>query len=390
MSAVNDLQLRIGVAVDRHHVRSGGVFDEILHFVVARFGIEPLDVVVVLFSVEIDDRIDPVAVVFFDADRVLREMQAQVVVRRVIKPFAGHYDQLVVADEFAEQFAAPVGVQPTDFVVVPYVHAAEGRCAALLQYDLMDRVAREQVALRLPPFDRQFAEVQVDDQLFEPRPRFEVNLQDFGFAVRVDAHVQDIAFRRSFGDVVFAVARDSFDRATFHHHRPVAPVAVQHVVDRPFVVALEDTYIINVLREERLVRHFRDDVFAFLRDDDHVVDVRAVADELVLTHRRSDPEKSLFAVDIQLGVRHDHFRRFDRVETAQFGFPLAVFTVFIAYPRKVGDRVVDQVCQVVLHLLDLVLYVADVFVGFERIVARNADHSQFGQFDDVVERDFAP
>ena len=68
-------------------------------------------------------------------------MEPQVVQRRIVLPPGIHHDQPVVADEFAEQLAASVGIEPADFVVVPDILPGQGRSAPLLEYDLVDRIA---------------------------------------------------------------------------------------------------------------------------------------------------------------------------------------------------------------------------------------------------------
>lgn len=83
---------------------------------------------------------------------------------------------LVVALELAQQRAAAVGVQAADILVEPDVLAAERRSTALLEDDLVDAVAREEIALTLAPLDGEGREVEVHDHLLETRTGLEVNL----------------------------------------------------------------------------------------------------------------------------------------------------------------------------------------------------------------------
>ena len=92
-------------------------------------------------------------------------MLHQVVARDVVLILRGPDDQAVVTLELAEQLAAPVGVQPADIFVEPDVLPPERRGAALLQHDLVDAVAREQIALALAPLDGEGREIEIDDHL---------------------------------------------------------------------------------------------------------------------------------------------------------------------------------------------------------------------------------
>ena len=139
-AAVGHLQLGITVAADRLHDRPGSFVDEILHLV-ALLGSKTLDVIVLLLTVVVSHRIDALRIVLRHPDRIFGEMEPQVVQRRIVLPPGIHHDQPVVADEFAKQLAASVGIEPADFVVVPDILPGQGRSAPLLEYDLVDRIA---------------------------------------------------------------------------------------------------------------------------------------------------------------------------------------------------------------------------------------------------------
>lgn len=237
--------------------------------------------------------------------------------------------------------------------------------------------------------DGQRREVEVDNHLLQPRARLEVDLQHLGLAVGVDRHVEDFAPRRPLRDVVLLVARDALDGAALHHDGAVLAVAVEDVVDGPLVVALEDADVVDALVEEGLVGDLRDDVAAVPREDNHVVDVRAVADELGILHRLADAEESLSAVDVELGVGHRHARRLNRVELAQLGAALLPLAVLLTDVLVVGHGILRQVGQVVARLVDVGLNLADFVVGLLGIVARDADELQLRQALHVLERHLA-
>ena len=201
--------------------------------------------------------------------------------------------------------------------------------------------------------------------------------------------IEYLALGRSLGDVVLLVARDGLDSAALHHDRAVLAVAVQHVVDRALVVALEDPDVVDALLEEGLVAHLGDDVAAVLREDDHVVDVRAVADRFGVLHRLADAEEALGAVDVELGIGHGDLRGLDVVELTQLGAALLALAVLVADTLVVGHGVLGEMVEVVLRGLDVLLDLTDLVVGLVAVVTRDADELQFRQALHVGERDLA-
>ena len=205
----------------------------------------------------------------------------------------------------------------------------------------------------------------------------------------MDRHIEDLALGRALGDVVLLVARDGLDGAALHHDRTVLAVAVQHVVDRALVVALEDADIIDALLEEGLVADLGDDVAAVLGEDDHVVDVRAVADQLGVLHRLADAEEAFGAVHVELGVGHGDLRGFDIVEFAQFGPALPALAVLVADTLVIGHGIFGKMVQIVLRGLDVLLDLADFVVGLVAVVTRNTDELQLRKPLHVGERHLA-
>ena len=362
--------------------------EEELHLV-AHLGREALHVIELLRAVVVADAVNAVGLIAAHAHGLVGEMLPEVVTRDIVLVLRRPDDDPVVALELAQQLAAAVGVQAADILVEPDVLAAERRGAALLEDDLMDAVAREEVALALAPLDGEGREIEVDDHLFQARTGLEVNLQHLGLTVRIDRHIEYLALGRTLGDVVLLVTRDGLDGAALHHDRAVLAVAVQHVVDRALVVALEDPDVVDALLEEGLVAHLGDDVAAVLREDDHVVDVRAVAYEFGVLHRLADAEEALGAVDVELGIGHGDLRGLDVVELTQLGAALLALAVLVADTLVVGHGVLGEMVEVVLRGLDVLLDLTDLVVGLVAVVTRDADELQFRQALHVGERDLA-
>jgi hypothetical protein len=390
-AAVGDFQLRIAVGRQGCHPRARvGVVDKGLHAVVALLGREAFQVVITAVGIVVCDAVNPVGFVLLHPDGIFREVVAGIVSGGIILSFGGEDDDFVIALEFAQQASAAVGVEPHHVLVEPDVLSGEGGGAALLHLYFVDGVAREEVALRAAPLDGELAEVEVHDGLLQPRPLFEHDFEHFGLSVGVHAHVEDAAAGRAFGDGVFAVARDAFDGAALHHDGALLSVAVEDVVNRPFVVALEDADVLDAGRIEGLVAHLRHHIVARAGEDDDFVDVGTVADVFVLLHGVADAEESTFAVDVEFGVGDDHFRRLDAVESPDFGAAFAVPAVSLPYPFVPCHGIVGQMFEVVADCLHLLLDAFYLVVGLRRIVFRNADEAQFGQLHHILARHLAP
>ena len=145
----------------------------------------------------------------------------------------------------------------------------------------------------------------------------------------------------------------------------------------------------DTLVEESLVAHLGNDVAPLLREDDHVVQIGALADELRILHRLADAEETLGPVDVETGVRHGHLRGLDRIELANLGPALAALAVLRANPLVVGDGILHQMLQLVAHLLGIGLDLLDLDVGLLRVVTGDADELQFRQALHVLERHLA-
>ncbi len=240
----------------------------------------------------------------------------------------------------------------------------------------MYAVTREQIALALAPLDCERRKVEIGNDAFEPRARLEIYLQHLGLAVGVDRHVEYLAAGRALRQVVLAVARDALYGATLHHYRAVLAVAVEDIVYRAVVVALEDPYIIYALVEEGLFADLRNLVAAVAKDDYNVVEIRAVADQLRILHALAVAEETLLAVDIQTRIGRGHLPRLDSVELADLGTAFAAGSVLGPDTFVILDRIVGKVCQRILCRGDIDLDLLDLVIGLLRVVTRYTNEFQ--------------
>ena len=227
----------------------------------------------------------------------------------------------------------------------------------------MNTVAREQITLTLATLDSQSREIEIDDRTFQSRTWFEVDLQHLSLAIGVDRHIDHLALGRTLRDVVNLIARNALDRATLHHNRTGLTVAIQDVVDRALVVALEDTYIIYILIEECLILHLCHFVATIFGHHEYLVQIRAVAHKLIFAHRRSDTEETFGAIDIELSICYNHLRSLNRVELAQLATAVATLAILLLNAVVVGYGILGQMFQIVLNLANILLDTANQLVG---------------------------
>ena len=113
------------------------------------------------------------------------------------------------------------------------------------------------------------------------RSRLEGHFDYFGFAIGVSREIDDAATRCAHGEVIFFIFRQTRNEESFHVVWPGFAVAINHIVDGSLVVLLEDGYVLGVGSDKDLVRHAYYLIFAVFVEDDDVVDIGAVAEELI-------------------------------------------------------------------------------------------------------------
>ena len=202
----------------------------------------------------------------------------------VVLILRGPNHNLVVALELTEQQTSTIGIESVDILIEPYILARQSRCSTLLEDNLMNAVVREEVTLTLTALDCEGREVEIDNQLLQARARLEVDLQHLCLTVRVNRQVEKIALGRALREVILLIAGNSLNGATLHQDRAILAVTIEDIVNCTLVIALEYTYIIYALIEECLVANLGNNVATILQDDNHIVDIRAVADKLGILH----------------------------------------------------------------------------------------------------------
>ena len=288
----------------------------------------------------------------------------------------------VVLVEFSEQQSVLVVVQTVHIGVIPHLASSERGMAVALQSDACQRIFTQYVSLRDAPLDGNFGEVFQYERALAICSGIENGLDYFCLAIRIGGHIDDFRAWRALCDIVFAVAGDGRDEEALDEIRSLLAIAIDHVVDCALVVFLEHLQMHDVFPNKQLVGYTHHLVFSVLIKYNNVIDVGAVADELVAFERRSD--ESLLAVDVEFFVCLNHLHRLNRIEILEFRLSGMVGSVFLPDIFEPLHRHVRHVCQVAVDALHLCLHLCDGFVSLVAVELENALHLDFQQPQDIV------
>ena len=162
--------------------------------------------------------------------------------------------------------------------------------------------------------------------------------------------------------VVFPVASHGWHVEAFDIIKALFSVAIHHIVGSSLVISLVDLYVQHILAHKNLVGHTQHLVFPIFVEDDDVVDVRTVANKLILLESRS--HKSLVAIDVEFLVRFNHFGRFDGLEVAYFSASRMVVSIFVDQELEPFHGDIRHVRQVVLDAFQFLFDARHQLVGF--------------------------
>ena len=131
------------------------------------------------------------------------------------------------------------------------------------------------------------------------------------------------------------------------------------------------------LAYKHLLADTDDLVGAVFIEENHVVEVRAVADELVFLQAGAD--ETLLAVDVEFLVGFHDLRCLDAVEASYLREARMVFAVFLLNEPEPVRRHLNHIGQVTVNLCYLLLHAGDGFVSFILVELRDALHLDFQQ-----------
>ena len=313
-------------------------------------------------------------------------MVVEVETREIALTVFQYHKNLVFCEEFTQQLSVLVVVQAVYIRVVPHLPTSESGVPVTLQSDTMDRKFRQQIAFRRASFDYHFREILVDENLLKFRIRIKGHLDDFRFTVGVGGEVHHFRSGRSLRQIVLLVAGDARHVETLDEAETLLAVAVNCVVGCASVVFLEDAEVEHILAYEQLLCYADNLIFSVFKEDDDIVEVGAVAHELVLFQSCTD--ESVSTVNVEFLVCLSHLRSFDGVEVADLCQARMVFAVLVLEELEPTGCHFCEVSQVSVYLLNLRLDAGHQLVGLVLAELQNTLHPDFQQFKDIVLRDF--
>ena len=309
-------------------------------------------------------------------------MVVGVEVAHVVGVVAQYDEDEVVFVEFAEQHSVLVVVQTVHIGVPPHLPTAQRGVAVTLEADAMNGFLAQNVSSRRATFDGNLREVAHHKDVLDGGAGFQRDLDGFGFSVGIGGEVHNLRARLASSEVVFAVAQNRGQRETLDIIIALAAVSIDDVVDGSFVVLLVDLHVLDVLAHENFLGHTHHLVFSVFVEDNDVVEVGAVAHELVFLQRRSD--ESFVAVDVEFLVGLHHLRSLDGVEVANLCATRMVGTVFLLDAAEPLYGHVHHVGQVVVDFLDVGFDACHQLVGLVFVEFQDALHLDFHEPQNVV------
>ena len=338
-----------------------------------------------------------IGIIFLNAQDVLLVVVVEVEGRGIEITVAQDDENDIIGMKLAEALSVIVIVETSHIPVKPYLASSEGAGAMTLETDTFHIKFREQVTHAGTTLDHDFAEVLVQRQALELGHRLECDLDDFCLAVGVGGEVGHATAGLALREVVLAVAGDRRHVETLDIEGPSPAITIDTIVYGTRVALLEDgdmydlAFALLGLRALRLAdKHLFPDANHLVRpvlvEDDDVVDVRTVADELVLLQPRA--QEALLAVDVELLIGLHHLGGLDAVKAAYLCLTRMLFTVFFLYEAKPVGCDLGDIGKVTVDAGNLLLHTGDGLFCLFLTETCDALHLDFQQTQDIVLRHF--
>ena len=200
----------------------------------------------------------------------------------------------------------------------------------------------------------------------------------------VDGKPENGRTRLALGDIVIFIPVDGSNVETLGIIDGSLAVAVNHIVNSPFVAAVEYSNVKEVLAEESFVGNLCDLVLAVLSDDDDFREVGAVADVFAaIVLLESDTHEALGEIGVELGVVVDDLRGGDGLEGSNFSLAREEVAVFLLQPFEPVDRIGCKMVELVADFGNLLLGIADFLLHSLDVELGNLAHRLFDQLEDV-------
>ncbi len=309
-------------------------------------------------------------------------MGGEVEARSIVVARGGEHQDAIFVPELAQIVTLSVVVDAQHVGVEPHLAAAQRRVAFLFEGNRLDVVLGQHVAACGTRLDSQFGQVLEYLQFLQMKRRLQGDADHLSLAVGIGGEIDYARTGFALRQVVLLVAGHARHVEALHIVYTASSVAIDDVIDGTFVLLLEDIDMQDIRADKELLGHTNHLVLTVFVEDDDVVQVGAVAEELVFLESRSD--EAFLAVDIQLLVVLHHGGYVDRAEVAHLGAARITGTVFLLEVTEPGDGVVGEVVEILLALLDLFCQFLHQFVRLLGVELGDADHADLKESLDIL------
>ena len=201
-----------------------------------------------------------------------------------------YYENTVLVGEFSKETTVVFVVDTIDIWVEPNLTSAQSRVSVALQWDAVNALFGQQITLCCTSLDEDVGKVTLHEDvlLLLVRVRVEGYLYQFRLTIRVSREVVNLWTRRTEGYVIFLIACDRSHVEAFDIVRSRLSVTINDVINRTLIVLLKHLYVKYTLTHKYLVGNSDNLILTITVEDNHVIEVRAVLNELSLLKTRTN------------------------------------------------------------------------------------------------------
>ena len=183
-------------------------------------------------------------------------------------------------------------------------------------------------------------------------------------------------------ELVLLIAGNTRNVEAFDIGEARLSVLINHIVHSALVVFLKDRYVYDIFLYILFISYFGNVHRTAFGKYNHIINITAIA--YILIFAQACTHKAFSSVHIEFGIAHYYFGRLNGVEHSNFGFSFTPFAICFFQTLKMGNRIVDEVCEVVFHFLDISFNFEDIFISLIRVEAGDANHWYLGEFSQIV------
>ena len=198
----------------------------------------------------------------------------------------------------------------------------------------------------------------------------------------VGTEIHYLGTRLALCQVIFLVTCQTGGGKTFHKVCAVTSVAVDHIVYGALVVLLEHVKIEHVLTHKQFVGHLDHLVTAVLVEQDNVIQVRAVAYELVFLEFHA--YESVGTVYVEFLVCLDNLCGNYSVKILYLSLALILCPVLVLEHVEPFDGYCNHVAQILVNAGYVGLHLGDSLLGLVLVELEDTGHLDLHQAEDII------